>query len=89
MELAGLAHFRQSGQGDKAQSWVSDGANTPIAPSELEEVLGQERIEWLMRETGLQKQELLDHLAQSLPHAVDKLTPDGHVPSASEAQRLM
>src|SRR3954471_8862507 len=83
-----LAHFRQNGQGDTAQSWINQGPNRPIAPAELEQVLGSERIDWLTRETGLERGELLDHLAQALPHAVDKLSPDGHVPSASEAQRL-
>jgi uncharacterized protein YidB (DUF937 family) len=84
-----LAHFRQNGQGDKAESWVAQGANKQVTPAELEQVLGAERIQWLTQQTGLEKQELLDHLAEALPHAVDKLTPDGHVPNASEAQRLM
>ncbi|MET0656991.1 MAG: YidB family protein, partial [Steroidobacteraceae bacterium] len=47
-----LDRFRQSGQEDKAQSWVAKGTNKPIAPQELEQTLGEERIQWLMQQTG-------------------------------------
>src|SRR4029453_19159860 len=43
-----LDRFRQSGQEDKVQSWVSTGANKSIAPNEIEQALGEERIQWLM-----------------------------------------
>ena len=54
-----LDRFRQSGQEDKAQSWVAKGTNKPIAPQELEHTLGEERIQWLMEQTGLPRDELL------------------------------
>src|SRR5262245_58859896 len=41
-----LDRFRQSGHADKVQSWVSPGANKAIAPNELEQALGEERIQW-------------------------------------------
>jgi uncharacterized protein YidB (DUF937 family) len=84
-----LQRFEQNGHGDKAQSWVTTGPNKQISPPELEEALGEERIAWLMQQTGLGRQELLAGLSQTLPHAVDQLTPDGRVPSEQEARRLM
>ena len=75
-----LDRFRQSGHEDKAQSWVSTGSNKSIAPQELEQTLGEERIEWLMEQTGLPREELLAGLSKELPDTVDKLTPDGRVP---------
>ncbi|MEP7243355.1 MAG: YidB family protein [Gammaproteobacteria bacterium] len=84
-----LARFRETGQEAKAQSWVSTGANHDINPSELEQVLGNERIQWLMEQTGLPKEQLLAGLSSELPSAVDKLTPGGQVPSDEElAQQL-
>ena len=79
-----LERFRQSGQEDKAQSWVAKGSNKPIAPQELEQTLGEERIQWLMEQTGLPRDELLAGLSSELPNAVDELTPDGHVPTDEE-----
>ena len=84
-----LERFRQNGQGDKAQSWVSTGANKPIAPDELEQALGEERVEWLMQQTGMSRAELLAGLSQELPDAVDQLTPEGHVPNDDEVNALI
>lgn len=60
-----------------------------MAPSELERVLGEEKIAWLTQQTGLSREELLAGLSRELPHAVDKLTPDGRIPTEQEATRLM
>jgi uncharacterized protein YidB (DUF937 family) len=79
-----LDRFRQSGHEDKAQSWVSTGANRPIAPNELEQALGAERIQWLMEQTGLPKEQLLAGLSKELPETIDKLTPNGQVPADHE-----
>jgi uncharacterized protein YidB (DUF937 family) len=81
-----LDRFRQSGHEDKAQSWVSTGANRPIATDELEQVLGAERIEWLMQQTGLPRDQLLAGLSRELPGAIDKLTPKGQVPTDDELE---
>jgi uncharacterized protein YidB (DUF937 family) len=82
-----LDRFRQSGQEDKAQSWVAKGTNKPIAPQELEQTLGEERIQWLMEQTGLPRDELLSGLSSELPDAIDELTPDGRVPTDDELSR--
>jgi len=82
-----LDRFRASGHADKAQSWVSTGANHPIAPHELEETLGAERIQWLMEQTGLPKDQLLAGLSNELPKTIDQLTPDGQVPTDAELER--
>jgi len=82
-----LDRFRQTGHEEKAQSWVSTGENRPIAANELEQVLGAERIEWLMQQTGLPKDQLLAGLSKELPGAIDKLTPTGQVPTDEELER--
>lgn len=79
-----LDRFRQSGQEDKAQSWVAAGPNTPIAPNELEQALGQDRVQWLVEQTGMSKEQLLAGLSTTLPEAIDKLTPNGRVPTEGE-----
>ncbi|MBV8798565.1 MAG: DUF937 domain-containing protein [Alphaproteobacteria bacterium] len=84
-----LNRFQQNGHGDKTDSWVSTGANKPVAPHELGQVLGNDRIEWLMKETGLSREQLLSGLSQHLPEAVNKLTPNGQVPNEQELSKLI
>jgi len=79
-----MERFRQTGQEPKAQSWVSTGANQSIAPHELEQALGDERINWLVEETGMPRDQLLTKLSGELPVAVDELTPDGRLPTDDE-----
>ncbi|MGE4062191.1 MAG: YidB family protein [Rhodospirillaceae bacterium] len=81
--------LRQNGHAKEAESWVAKGANTPISPAGLEEALGEERIAWLMEQTDMSRQELLEGLSKTLPDAVDELTPEGRVPTTEEARRLM
>jgi uncharacterized protein YidB (DUF937 family) len=83
-----MKQFQDHGEGDKMQSWVSSGPNKPIDPQQLEQAIGEERVTWLMEQTGLSKQELLEGLAKELPQSVDKLTPQGHIPTEQEAQRM-
>lgn len=83
-----LDRFRQNGQDDKVESWVSTGANKSIAPNEIEQALGEERIQWLMEQTGMPRDQLLDGLSGELPQAIDKLTPDGRLPTDDELSRV-
>ena len=82
-----LDRFREGGQEDKAESWVSKGPNKAIAPQELEQSLGEERIQWLMEQTGMPKDKLLAGLSGELPDAIDKLTPNGRIPTDDELSR--
>ena len=83
-----LDRFRQNGHDDKVQSWVSTGANQQIAPNEIEQALGEERIQWLVEQTGMPRDQLLHGLSGELPQAIDKLTPDGRLPTDEELSRL-
>ena len=81
--------FRQTGRGDKADSWINTGAtNAPVNSSELEETLGEDTITELTQKTGLSRAELLERLSKTLPDAVNQLTPEGRLPTEAEAQRL-
>ena len=87
----GLQHlmdrFRQNGLGEKFESWISTTPNKPVSPGEVEQGLGPDMVNWLTRETGMAKDQLLAGLAKYLPEAVDKLTPHGKIPTPQEAQQ--
>ena len=75
-----LDRFRQAGHEKTAQSWVSTGPNQPITPHDLEQAMGEERLQWLVEQTGMPKDQLLSGLSGALPEAIDKLTPNGRMP---------
>jgi len=75
-------HFRQSGQGETADSWVTHGPNRPVAADQLETAIGPETLDTLARQTGLSRQEIVARLTRELPDAVDKYTPEGRIPDA-------
>ena len=76
--------FQTSGHGDVVNSWVGPGANAPIQPAQVGSALGQQTISDLARQSGLSEQELLAQLALALPGIVNKLTPNGRLPTQSE-----
>jgi uncharacterized protein YidB (DUF937 family) len=83
--LGGLiGQLQQKGLGDKVNSWVSTGANQPVAPQELEQALGDEALEELQQQTGMPRQQLVSELARELPEAVNEATPQGRVPADDE-----
>jgi uncharacterized protein YidB (DUF937 family) len=79
--------FKQKGQGEAADSWVSRGPNKQIAPPQLEQTIGSDVLETLTQQTGLSREELLARLSRNLPDAVDKYTPEGRLPSAADYSR--
>jgi uncharacterized protein YidB (DUF937 family) len=76
--------FRENGEGETADSWVSTGPNKQIQPSRLEQALGPDVLDTLSQRTGLSRQELLARLSRELPDAVDKYTPEGRLPAQPE-----
>lgn len=84
-----LKQLQQSGHGEAADSWVGSGPNKTIAPNDLANALGADRINTMMAQSGMSREELLDGLSQQLPDVVDQLTPNGRVPNEHEAARLI
>ena len=84
-----IERFKQNGQGNAADSWVSTGPNQPLQPDQLEQAIGPDVMNTLSQQTGLSREELLSRLTRELPTAVDKFTPDGRLPTEEEAARLI
>ena len=84
-----LGKLAEAGQGSVADSWVKPGQNQPIAPGNLESALGSQTISDLTRQAGISEQELLAQLSKVLPGVVDKLTPQGQIPSQAQIAALL
>lgn len=78
-----VSQFESNGLGNTVRSWVGTGPNQPISADDLRRALGPDFLQQLAARSGLPVQELTQKLAQVLPQAVDKMTPNGVVPPAS------
>ena len=79
--------FKQSGQGEIADSWVAPGPNKEVAPNQLEQAIGPDVLATLSQQTGLSREEILTRLSRELPTAVDQYTPEGHLPTQQDLSR--
>jgi uncharacterized protein YidB (DUF937 family) len=88
--LGGLVdQFQKKGLGDVVDSWVNRGKNQDVAPDQISAALGGDVVDELSRRTGLSRDQVVTELARMLPNVVDKLTPDGRLPTRQEIMRLM
>ena len=88
--LGGLINqFQKKGLGDVVDSWVNRGKNQNIAPDQISVALSGDVVDQLSRRTGLSRDQVVAELSRMLPNVVDKLTPDGRLPTQQELMRLM
>jgi uncharacterized protein YidB (DUF937 family) len=83
-----LDRFRQTGQGQVADSWIGSGPNQPVSPGQLGNALGPNIIKTLSERSGIPEDELVRQLSQVLPGMVDKLTPRGRLPTLAELDQI-
>jgi uncharacterized protein YidB (DUF937 family) len=62
--------------------------NQPVSPNQLGPALGPDIIKTLAQRSGLSEEELIRQLSQVLPGLVDKLTPNGRLPTLAEVSQL-
>ena len=84
-----VQRFDEKGLGGLVSSWVSTGQNQSITPDQLHQGLGADRVRELAKHAGLSEGDAASALSGLLPMVVDKLTPNGSVPSASELPQLL
>lgn len=83
--LNGLVEkFKAGGAGDIIGSWVGNGANQPISPEALQNVLGSDTVSALASKVGIDPAQASGILAQVLPHVVNGATPNGEVPAGGQ-----
>ena len=82
--LSGLMNNAESqGIGHIFQSWVSTGTNQPIAPQQVQGLVGQDKINQLAARVGIPPAIASAALARILPVVVDKFTPQGKISQAA------
>lgn len=72
-QLQGAGLERQIG------SWLGNGQNLPVTPSQIREALGNEQIKELATKMGIPVEDVLKLLTQFFPEAVNQASPDGEL----------
>ena len=79
--MAGLVQsFQGKGLGGVISSWIGTGENLPISADQIQQVMGSDAIQGLAAKFGIPTEELSAKLAEFLPSAIDKMTPNGTLP---------
>ena len=80
--IGGLVEqFNKGGLGHVASSWVGSGANLPVTPDQLQQVLGSDVVAQIATKVGLSPELVKQGLSTVLPILVDKATPQGQIPA--------
>lgn len=92
--LAGIVDmFKKQGLAQEADSWVGTGANLPISPEQLKQVLGGGGggLAEMASKLGLSEDDAGNGLAQTLPELINQLTPEGRLPdnASSPLEQLL
>jgi uncharacterized protein YidB (DUF937 family) len=82
-----ISQFTSGGLGEQVQSWVSKGENLPVTPDQIQKAVGNSKIEKMASNLGIDSGTLSSQLSQYLPMIIDKLTPDGKVPSGGLVEK--
>ncbi len=86
--LGGLiGRLTAGGAAPQVNSWVGHGPNEPIQPGQLGGALGGNVLDQISKSTGMSQQELLQQLAAVLPQVINKLTPNGRMPTLADLEQ--
>lgn len=75
-----LQQLQSSGLTDQVASWVSTGANQQVNGSQMQQALGSQ-IQQAAQQANIPHGDIANGLASILPMLVDKLTPQGTLPT--------
>jgi uncharacterized protein YidB (DUF937 family) len=76
-----LEQLENTGLGEHVASWVGPGDNLPVTAEQLQDAFTPQQLQVWAEHDGITPRELLERLAQTLPHAVDQATPEGKLPA--------
>ncbi|MFD5631462.1 MULTISPECIES: YidB family protein [unclassified Streptomyces] len=82
--LGGLLEMlTRSGLTEQKNSWVGTGENQPVTGAQIQQAVPDETLKQVADQAGVTPDQAATQIAETLPQAVDKLSPNGRLPSAS------
>ena len=80
-----LGQLRAGGLGPQLDSWIGTGGNEPVEAEDIHRAFGEQHLEALGDRMGMGGGALAAILAQALPMLIDRLSPQGQMPSSHAA----
>jgi uncharacterized protein YidB (DUF937 family) len=80
--------FEKEGAGHIFESWISEGNNLPISGEQLHKVMGSDFIHQCASKIGVDPSVAANKLAETLPHLIDHLSPNGKLSQLPDRQSL-
>jgi uncharacterized protein YidB (DUF937 family) len=77
-----VTQLTSAGMGQHVQSWIGMGNNQPVSGQQIQQAVDPAALQQVAQRTGMQPQQVCDHVAQVLPHLIDQATPDGEMPAS-------
>jgi uncharacterized protein YidB (DUF937 family) len=74
-------NFSKAGLDDIFSSWTGTGENKPISADQIKQAADPENLQALADKAGVSVDQAADELSKVLPDVVDKLSPDGVLPT--------
>jgi uncharacterized protein YidB (DUF937 family) len=75
-----LQRLNDSGLNEQLTSWIGTGENQPVSGDQIKDALGEDQVQQIAQQAGMDAGHASAGLAQLLPQIIDKLTPSGTVP---------
>jgi len=72
-----VGNLQNSGLSNIAESWLGDGDNEEISASQLQDMLGSEKVAEAAQQLGTDQNDLLKGLQDMIPQVVDKSSSGG------------
>lgn len=79
-----IKHIRSGGFAKQVDSWVSTGQNEAISAIQAGQIIGVDKLKSLAAAAGVDYDKARDIIAEYLPVAIDKSTPEGKVPPSEK-----
>ena len=78
-----VSQLTSAGMGQQVQSWIGMGVNQPVSGQQIQQAVDPAALQQLAQRTGLNHEQVCEHVAQVLPHLIDQATPDGQLQAAN------
>ena len=87
-ELPGLLRkLNVNGLEQQVSSWIGEAKTLPVSAEQITDALGEDTIQKIAQESGVEQEYAATYLAQQLPQIVHQLTPYGLIPQDGMLQR--
>lgn len=84
-----LGGLQAKGLTSQVDSWKSQGKNEPVSAADIKDAMGDDELGQVAEKANVSKDQAADAISQLLPNLVDKVSPEGQMPSSDGLSDLL